>query len=94
MRQADGIHIVLHMLAFMSGPSLAGLTCHIHPPVTEQTDAQPQIVGPFSSTRTCEKANAMLFSGKGRCHCSFGTDSMLPRGRNAPSTPEDPAPLP
>jgi hypothetical protein len=71
----------------MFAPAQAALTCHIHPPQVATTDGlqqpaeAPLIVGPFSTIAACEQGNAVLFSGQGRCHCSFdskGKDAGLP----------------
>lgn len=67
--------------------------CHIHPPVTEGSPPPP-IVGPYPSGEACERANATMYGGQGRCHCAF--DSGVLGGRpfqpkQVPRSPEDPA---
>ena len=67
----------------------AGLTCHIHPPADLQPDKkqetqQAMLVGPFSAIKACEQGNAVLFSGAGRCHCSFDATG---KGRKLPTEP-------
>jgi hypothetical protein len=68
-------------MAAVSGP-----VCHIHPPATENDSAPPAIVGPYGSVEACERANAELFSGLGRCHCAFDG----PGWRDRPMLPDPP----
>lgn len=66
--------------------------CHIHPPVTAGNP--PPIVGPYPSGQACERANATMYGGEGRCHCVFDPafPGMRPlQPKQAPRSPEDPA---
>jgi hypothetical protein len=71
----------------------AGPVCHIHPPAADDAAASPPIVGPYESAEACEKANALLYSGQGRCHCAFdaGSAGNKPSLPKLPGNPEDPA---
>jgi hypothetical protein len=66
--------------------------CHMHPPAADSTAPAPAIIGPYKSGADCEKANALMFAGQGRCHCAFdggfaGNRLSLPK---LPADPEIP----
>jgi hypothetical protein len=63
--------------------------CHIHPPPSETDASTPAIVGPYGSIEACERANAALYSGRGRCHCAFDGAGWQDRPR-LPELPQDP----
>lgn len=79
---------VLMLGGFVLTASALGLSCHIHPPSTDETgSAVPAIIGPFSDEASCQTARQRLFGSAGRCHCVLGfatPPSADPRSFDAP----------
>ncbi len=75
------------------GAAVPAPVCHIHPPASESDAAPPAIVGPYGSINACEQANALLYSGQGRCHCAFDGAGWHDRPM-LPELPQDPAQAP
>ena len=85
---------LLALLALLERNAAAagGPSCHIHPPVSGPGAPPPPIIGPYATGAACEKANALMFDGQGRCHCAFdfgNRGGWPPPG--LPPSPEDPA---
>lgn len=76
------------LLACLSEASARPI-CHIHPPAVDGAATSPPTIGPYESGEACERTNALMFAGQGRCHCAFDLAAMASR----PSLPRPPADL-
>jgi hypothetical protein len=94
---------VAYSLWLGAAPAVAELSCHLHAPADlARPAAPPQLTDipaasampVYATTLACDEANALLYQGRGRCHCRFDAGSGSGMMAPPPIEPSGAQPLP
>lgn len=67
---------LVFLFCFYSSQSSAEITCHLHPFTgLKDSDQTTRLQGPYSNQEECNNENKRLYQLKGRCHCTFTTNT-------------------